>query len=326
MNEIIPADGARLPADRLAAIINAFWANKTERTVKIYREDLHRLAAWRQLATIDDFARYFLALSPGDANLTVTDFMAWAQESPREWAPSYVNNHLAALRSLVKFARRAGAIVWALDVDDLRVEPPTDTAGPGLDGMVATLKAAANQPHPARAARDVAILAMFATMGLRRDEVVSLDLEHVDFKRSRALVKRKRKRVRVPVTMPEQTAQAVQAWLGYRRPGPGPLFTSWAVAKRREGSRLAESSVWAMVRKHAERAGIGAAWPHGFRHAAITAVLDLTNGNVREAQRFAGHSSPTTTMRYDDNRRDIAGEAAAKVADAIEKKLKESGQ
>ncbi len=53
--------------------------------------------------------------------------------------------------------------------------------------------------------------------------------------------------------------------------------------------------------------------PHGIRHRAITEALDLTNGNVREVMKYARHSKPETTMRYDDLRRDVAGAITRRV-------------
>ena len=53
--------------------------------------------------------------------------------------------------------------------------------------------------------------------------------------------------------------------------------------------------------------------PHGLRHAAITAALDETNGNVSAAREFSGHASVEVLMRYDDNREGVGGEVASKV-------------
>jgi hypothetical protein len=53
------------------------------------------------------------------------------------------------------------------------------------------------------------------------------------------------------------------------------------------------------------------------RHASITAALDTSNGDVRAAQAHARHASPQTTMRYDDNRQDLAGKVAASLAKAL---------
>lgn len=304
---------------RRKTLVESFWEGKAPRTVKAYKEDLFRVATYAGKDTIEDFARFFLALGPGEAWKLTHEFKAWGL-TDKGWAPSYVNNHLAALRSLVKFARRAEVIVWTLDIEDARVETYRDTRGPGFEGLVAIIKMAAAQEDPFVAARDTALVALMATMGLRRDEVVSLDLEHVDFLGKRVLVKRKKRTQRVWVTVPGETLETLLAWRGVRGTEPGPLFISRAIGRKREDGRLAESSVWALVKALAEQAGYKA-WPHGLRHAAITEVLELTDGNVRAAQKFAGHTNMNTTMRYDDNRRDVAGEMAGKLALAIREAL-----
>jgi integrase/recombinase XerC len=47
--------------------------------------------------------------------------------------------------------------------------------------------------------------------------------------------------------------------------------------------------------------------PHGLRHRAITAALDLTN-DVRKVRQFARHANVNTTLRYDAARRAFSGE------------------
>jgi integrase/recombinase XerC len=53
--------------------------------------------------------------------------------------------------------------------------------------------------------------------------------------------------------------------------------------------------------------------PHGLRHAAITAALDLT-GDLRAVQRFSRHKDVRTLTVYDDNRQDLGGDVARRVA------------
>jgi integrase/recombinase XerC len=55
--------------------------------------------------------------------------------------------------------------------------------------------------------------------------------------------------------------------------------------------------------------------PHGLNHAAITRVLDLSGGNVREAQQFSRHQNVATVLKYDDARRDRAGDLARRLAE-----------
>ena len=56
---------------------------------------------------------------------------------------------------------------------------------------------------------------------------------------------------------------------------------------------------------------------HGLRHHAITRALDLNNGDVRKVQRFARHANPETTIRYDDSRRNFAGDITRQLGDDV---------
>lgn len=56
--------------------------------------------------------------------------------------------------------------------------------------------------------------------------------------------------------------------------------------------------------------------PHGLRHAAITAALDLT-GDLRAMQRFSRHRNPAILMAYDDARQDLVGDVAKRVAGTV---------
>jgi integrase len=53
--------------------------------------------------------------------------------------------------------------------------------------------------------------------------------------------------------------------------------------------------------------------PHGVRHSAITEALEATNGNLREVMMFSGHKDPKLLMKYDDNRKDVAGDIADRI-------------
>ncbi|MFO0713608.1 MAG: hypothetical protein U0353_27395 [Sandaracinus sp.] len=57
--------------------------------------------------------------------------------------------------------------------------------------------------------------------------------------------------------------------------------------------------------------------PHGFRHSAITMALEGTSGDVRRVAKLSRHVKLDTVLRYDDARRDDAGELATMIAAAI---------
>src|SRR6266571_4543544 len=88
-----------------------------------------------------------------------------------------------------------------------------------------------------------------------------------------------------------------------------------------QGSKLtlspeAARALLDLVRELGRKIGLKV-WPHGLRHTAITEALDLTGGNDRAVQRFSRHRDVRILERYDDNRRDLAGEVAKQVAASV---------
>ena len=75
-------------------------------------------------------------------------------------------------------------------------------------------------------------------------------------------------------------------------------------------TRMHDLFVNRLIDKLAREAHLGKVRPHGLRHAGVTRALHLTNGDIRKTQRFARHADPKTTMRYDDDRTDMAGEVS----------------
>jgi integrase/recombinase XerC len=74
--------------------------------------------------------------------------------------------------------------------------------------------------------------------------------------------------------------------------------------------------VWYALQRLSEEAGLERMIrPHGIRHASITRALDLTDGNVRDVQKFARHSNVQTTMAYDDRRTDPSPDIARMLGD-----------
>src|SRR5262249_44719583 len=142
-----------------------------------------------------------------------------------------------------------------------------------------------------------------------------LDLEDLDVETGTVHVLGKGRAEKARLTLPDPTRQALVAWLAVRGRQPGPLFTSCDRAGKGSG-RLTGSAVYMIVRRLGIQAGLGQVRPHGLRHAAITAALDLTGGDVRAVQRFSRHRDLRTLQRYDDSRRDLGGEVAKKLAEA----------
>lgn len=294
-------------------LIEAFKRGRSANTLAAYAGDLEAFGDHRGVGPGVALTE-LLKGSHGQGNATLLEYRATMLEA--KLAPATINRRLSAVRSVVKLARQLGITDWRPEVDGVKSQAYRDTAGPGVDGSRALLKAAVDQV-PIKAKRDVAIVRMLFDMGLRRGELASLDIEHLDLDGRKVSIMGKGKRERVPVTLPVETTKALREWLDMRGiiclPHDKPVFVGLAGPKF--ARRLSGRGIWEIITTLGEKAGIKAA-PHGLRHASITAVLDVT-GDVRIAQKFARHSNVNTTMIYDDNRSDLGGVAAQRVASIL---------
>lgn len=308
------------PRNRLATVatsarlVDAFMSGRGPRTMEAYRQDLAEFTRWLGATTPQDAAELLLGSGHGVANETAIRYRAALLE--RGLAPATVNRRLAAVRSMVKLARTLGMVPWTLEVPSVKGESYRDTRGPGVDGfrsVVEHLTRRIDAGDP-KATRDRAAVRLLYDLGLRRGEVVGLDVEHVDLDASTVQILGKGRTQRIALTLPEPTKAALLRWLDVRGRVAGPLFINFDRAGK--GGRLTGRGLAYIVTATGEAAGV-AVRPHGLRHAAITAALDATNGNMREVQRFSRHRDPRTLMKYDDNRTDIGGKVAALIAGAV---------
>jgi integrase len=146
----------------------------------------------------------------------------------------------------------------------------------------------------------MAILALLYSCGLRRSEIVSLDVAHYDPESGRLEIRgAKSKKDRV-VFATNGAFEALNSWLDLRPEGEGPIFTpvdrGGSVAGIR---RLSENSIYYLVERRAEEAGIeGKVRPHDFRRSFAAAHLE-NGADLSITARIMGHASPETTSRYD---------------------------
>jgi integrase/recombinase XerC len=310
-----PAAGALAPRPAAQRLYAAFLAGRSPPTLRAYRRDLADFAAFAGGGGPADAAGLLLARGQGGANALALAYRA--DLLARGLSPATVNRRLAALRSLVKLARTLGQVAWALDVEGVRAQGYRDTRGPGQDGFLRLLAQLAGRTD-AKALRDRALLRLLYDLGLRRKEAVGLDAGDVDLRAGTAAVLGQGRAPKERLTLPGPTRAALSAWLvahPLRGPGGLPPATPFFVAldPAHRGHRLTGDAVSKVVRGLGAAAGL-VTRPHGLRHAAIRRVLDLTHGDLRSTQRFSRHRDVRVIERYDDCRRDRAGELAGRLA------------
>ena len=235
----------------------------------------------------------------------------------RQLSEATINRRLAALKSLIRFARRIGACLVDPKglVDNERVRAYRDTAGISVDEVRAIL----SQPNPmtVKGKRDLGILRLLCDNALRRAEVCALDTSDFRPEESRLYILGKgRGTQKEPITLNVKTVEAITAYLeACGRVGvDGPLFLN--CDRRGTATRLTPEGLYRVVQFYARKAGISKPMsPHRLRHSAITAALDASEGNVRAVQKFSRHARIETLLLYDDNRQDMQGEITRMLGD-----------
>ena len=312
---IDPPDSVGLPALGPVDVMTAFLAGRNPRTLLAYDRDLNDFARFLVCPDAQTAVARLLSLSHGHANATALGYKASLIE--RGLKSATIARRLAALRSVVKMARTVGVVAWALDVESPKAQPYRDTTGPGTDGWKAMLAVATRDAEGGKAKpiRDLAIIRLLHDLGLRRGELVALDLADVDLEGKTVSVIGKGRTESARLTLPEPTRQALADWTAKRGGEPGPVFVRLDRAASGP-DRLTDTAVFLIVRDLGRKAGLARSTrPHGLRHEAITRALDKTNGNIRQAQQFSRHADPRTVLLYDDRRLDVAGEVARLVAE-----------
>jgi integrase/recombinase XerC len=266
----------------------------------------------------DRACAYFVSAGFAGANALATAYLDSMLSA--KLAPSTINRRLSTLRRLATLARRFGVATFSIEVEGLRVEPYRDTAGVGRSGwlrMLARAEQAAESSDVGK--RDLVILLLLHDHGMRRAEVSALDLADVDSDGGRLMILGKGRGEKSPMRLNKPALIALDRYLEAMAPRElaGPLFVRLDRARPRVGwLRLTPDGIHKLVMTLGKRARIARrAAPHKLRHDAVTTVLDLTEGNLVAAQRFARHKDPRTTMKYDDNRRDVAGAMADLLGD-----------
>ena len=206
---------------------------------------------------------------------------------------------LSAVRSLFLFLEKQGLV---------KGNPAADIATPKLEKYVPTylpvddvfrLLERPDREKPL-GLRDLAILEVLYSCGIRVGELEGLNISSVDFDERLVKVIGKGNRERV-VPIGRQALLAVRNYLDaihqIRRKKGGvsqdsPLFINF------QGGRLSARSVGRIIKKYVKETGLTSEIsPHSIRHTFATHLLD-GGADLRSVQELLGHASLTSTQKY----------------------------
>ena len=140
--------------------------------------------------------------------------------------------------------------------------------------------------------RDLAMIDLLASTGMRVGELVRLNRADIDFTNRECVVFGKGSKER-PVYFDARTKLHLQKYLASRQDDNPALF----VSLQRPYNRLQISGVEIRLRELGHKLGIHKVHPHKFRRTLATRAIDK-GMPIEQVQQLLGHSKIDTTMEY----------------------------
>ncbi|HGX92803.1 MAG TPA: tyrosine recombinase XerC [Candidatus Tenderia sp.] len=252
-------------------------------TIAGYRRDLDRFCKFLTSREIDDFN----AVTPTLVRQFIT------QRHADGLSGKSLQRLLSSIRGLYRLQIREG-LGSSNPAKDISTPKPPKRLPKTLEieQVEQLLNLPANTPL---AIRDLAIMELFYSSGLRLAEIASLDLHDVDSASALVRVTGKGSRQRI-VPVGSKALEALKNWKQQRatlaNDDESALFVS------RKGGRLGHRAIQRRLDHWARHQGLDQhVHPHRLRHAFATHMLQ-SSGDIRAVQELLGHANISTTQIY----------------------------
>jgi site-specific recombinase XerD len=285
--------------------------NYRRRTLRLPDLDHSKLAVLNSLGSPGSRRVYEFALD---------QFIAWYCSEPRlafnrivvtryrmylesrGLAANTINQQLAAVRRIAHEAADAGLLSPELAAGISRVKGVKQLGfrvGNWLSADECSAVLSRARGTTLRAKRDYAMLAMLFGCGLRRSELVGLDVSKLQVRQGHwAIVDLIGKGGHIrTVPIPIWAKAALDDWTAAAGITEAKIFRAVARTGKTWGNGISQNVVWYVVKGCCEKAGLQHIAPHDLRRTC--AKLCHTNGGeIEQIQFLLGHASVQTTERY----------------------------
>lgn len=285
MSSFIPADGS---IAEFAAYLR-LERGQSPRTAEEYARDVELFGEFLEpghpktapflklpLATVSDVRRFVMELM-----------------GPRKYGATSVRRKIAALRSFFALQKREGR-----RADNPAADVPPPKAPKRLpqvmseDEVAKLLRTRVAGKDEMQRLRNAAIMELLYASGIRRAELVGLNLSDVDCDRRLMRVIGKGNKQRT-VFINEAAADAILKYLAVR-----PRTVDEALFLSRRKTRLSHRQAWVIFREFAQLSGlIKHVTPHVMRHSFATHLLE-NGADIVTIKELLGHESLSTTQIY----------------------------
>jgi len=273
-----------------------YLAGLTFRARRVQRNALNRIAGILTNGALND------CLATPWAKVEYQHAQAIRSVLIEHYKAASTNRMLSALREVLRHTWLLGQIPAE---QYLRVAQVKNAGGETIPagrelttGEIAALMAGCEKDLGNAGVRDAAIIALGAVVGLRRDEMVNIDLADYDQHTDLLKVLGKGNKERTTY-LTNGARMAMRDWLAIRGSEPGPLFMPISYGNDKVlNRRMTNQAVYNLLQKRAKLAGVKAFSPHDLRRTFISNLL-AAGADIATVSKMAGHSNVNTTARYD---------------------------
>ena len=209
-------------------------------------------------------------------------------------AASSVGRKIASLRSFLKYLVTNGHMAY--NAGRLIRAPKKEQRLPDVvsERDVVT---ALESPDPTSnmGQRDIAVLELLYSSGLRRSELCNINLTDLDLEKKTVRILGKGNKTRI-IPLGEQAIRALVQYGQNRGKFAGSEKKAFFLLE--DGRRMTPRVVYYIIRKYFRGASdVASPHPHMLRHSFATHLLDH-GAEIRAVQEMLGHASLGTTQRY----------------------------
>jgi len=185
---------------------------------------------------------------------TLKDFLAYLRQV-RKVKQNTIENYFSALSSLYEFLEFEEYMLKnpVLAVRKRFVRSYKKGKGSNSDRKLISVEEMKILINSVLDTRDKAIITLLAKTGIRRGELISIDVDDIDWVENSITLKPKAKRSNRTVFFDDETARLLKKWIKLRElrePKTNALFIG------ETGTRLNRNGVYIAVTKHAQRVGL----------------------------------------------------------------------
>jgi integrase len=224
-----------------------------------------------------------------------------------EYSTNTINTLLSALKGVAKTAFQLGhmnsdTLLRLQQVKVVRGNSSRNARSLSHLDVRELLQACESHRHITRQRRDSCILMLGINAGLRAAELCALNLNDIDLRTGKIVVRKGKGRKRRELYVSPSTLTHLKQWLRHRHYSEGDQETPLFVPLTKNGGlmekRLSQRGLGYLVKVLHQKARVEPFTPHDLRRTFITQLLEQGT-DLNLVRQLAGHNDISTTVRYD---------------------------